>query len=207
MFTAISCREIIPFDDSDSITGYQINGYVSNASGTPLGDVSVFLSYEYVKISNTPLDTIVVAVVKDSSLVSIDVLSENKKLIKNLFTGWRSTGLLPRYTWSGEVSNNLFVSPGYYYIRYSIDSEIKKEVPITVERTKTASTDSVGKFIIPNINLPVNKIVDRYDTSNRYLGTYVVTEWVFLELYHGSAYRRGRVELKKDVITRVSITM
>lgn len=207
LFTAISCREIIPFDDSDSITGYQINGLVTNASGTPLADVSVFLSYEYVRISSTPIDTIVVVVVKDSSLVSIDALSEKKTVIRNLFTGWRRTGPIPRYTWSGEISNNVFVPPGYYFIRYSIDSEIKKEVPITVERTKTASTDSVGKFIIPNQNLPVNKIIERYDTSDRYLGTYTVTEAVFLELYHGSTYRRGRVDLKKDVITRVSITM
>ncbi|MDI6802844.1 MAG: hypothetical protein QME58_03230 [Bacteroidota bacterium] len=207
LFTAISCREIIPFDDSDSITGYQINGLVTNSSGTPLADVSVFLSYEYIKISNTSIDTIVVVVVKDSSLVSIDALSEKKTVIRNLFYGWRRTGPISRYTWSGEISNNVSVPAGYYFIRYSIDTEIKKEVPITVERTKTASTDSVGKFIITNINLPVNKIIDRYDTSDRYLGTYAVTEWVFLELYHGSIYRRGRVELKKDVITRLSITM
>lgn len=207
LFTAISCREIIPFDDSDSITGYQINGLVTNASGTALADVGVYLSYEYVKISNTPLDTIVVVVVKDSSVVSIDALSENKEVIRNLFSGWRRTGPIPRYTWSGEVTNNIFVSAGYYFIRYTIDSEIKKDVPIIVERTKTASTDATGKFIIPYKNLPINKIIDRYDTSDRYLGTYAVTEWVFLELYHGSTYRRGRVELKKDVITRVSITM
>ncbi|MDP2207766.1 MAG: hypothetical protein Q8K98_03195 [Bacteroidota bacterium] len=207
LFTAISCREIIPFDDSDSITGYQINGLVTNSSGTPVADVNVYLSYEYVKISNSPIDTITLMVVKDSSMVSIDALSEKKTVIRNLFTGWRRTGPIPRYFWSGEVANNVFVSPGYYFIRYSIDSEIKKDVSIIIERTKTASTDSVGKFIIPNINLPVNKIIDRYDTSDRYLGTYAVTEWVFLELYHGSTYRRGRVELKKDVITRLSITM
>ncbi len=207
LFTVISCREIIPFDDSDSITGYQINGLVTNASGTPLANVNVFLSYEYVRISSTPIDTIVVVVVKESSLVSIDALSEKKTVIRNLFHGWRHTGPLPRYTWSGEIANNVFVPPGYYFIRYSIDSEIKKEVPITIERTKATSTDSLGKFIIPNQNLPVNKIIDRYDTSGRYLGTYRITEWVFLELYHGTIYRRGRVELQKDKITRVSITM
>lgn len=207
LFTAISCREIIPFDDGDIITGYQINGLVSNASGTPLADVRVYLSYEYVKISNTPIDTISLIVVKDSSLVSIDALSENKNVLRNLFIGWRRTGLIPRYTWNGGVANNQFVPSGYYFIRYSVDSEIKKEVPIIVERTKTASTDSNGIFIIPKEYLPVNKVIDRYDIADRYFGTYSVAEGVFLELYHGNIYRRGRVELKKDVITRVSITM
>lgn len=207
LFTVNSCREIIPFDDGDSISGYQINGLVTNASGTPLVNVSVYLSYEYIKISNTPIDTITVAVVNDSSMVSIDALSEKKNIIRNLFSGWRRTGPIPRYTWNGEVTNNVFVPPGYYFIRYSVDSEIKKEVPIIIERSKIASTDSVGKFIITNANLPVDKIIDRYDTADRYLGTYAVTQWVFLELFHGSTYRRGRVELKKNVITRVSITM
>lgn len=207
LFAAISCREIIPFDDSDTIAGYQINGLVSNASGTPLANVDVYLSYEYVRISNTPIDTISLMVIKDSSLVSIDALSEKKNIIRNLFNGWRRTGPIPRYTWSGELANNVFAPSGHYFIRYTVDSEIKKEVPIIVERTKTASTDSNGIFIVPKEYLPVNKIIDRFDISDRYLGTYTVTEAVFLELYHGSTYRRGRVELKKDVITRISITM
>ncbi|MBU1299901.1 MAG: hypothetical protein QME25_04040 [Bacteroidota bacterium] len=202
-----SCREIIYVDEVEKISGYQINGFVTNTGGTPLENVEINLYYEKIKISNIPIDTVQAAVKDSNSIVSFVVVDVNGRAVKNLFTGKLPVGPIPRVTWDGYISPDIKAQPGYYVIQISIDNIIIKESPVIIDGSLVAKTDRQGSFVILNEKLPVGKIFDRYDSPNKYLGTYSVATSVILELFYGSIKKTGRVNLKKDIVTKVNITI
>lgn len=202
-----SCREIIHVEEIKKISGYQIDGLVTNAGGTPLENVSIYLYYETFKISNTPIDTVEAVVSDSNSIVSFTVVDINGKTVKTLFTGKLQVGLIPRVTWDGYITNNIKAQSGYYIIRIIIDTVIVKESPIIIDGSLYTKTNKEGGFTILNQNLPVGKIFDKYNSQNKYIGTYSVAPSVFLEVHYNSIKKTGRVNLKKDLITKVNITI
>ncbi len=205
IFIFIGCREIIPVEPRENISGYQINGFITNQSGTPLKDVIVKVLYQTTLVNNNPLDTVIAVITDTNSLVSIDVYNTNNIFIRNIFLGRRPIGPINRVAWNGELVNGDFISSGYYLIRVRINNTFVKEYPVIIDGSQTAKSDSGGQFIITNANLPVNKLFDRYDSQNRYLGTYRILSSVILELIYLNVAVRGRVDLLKDEITKVNI--
>lgn len=201
-----SCREILPVEQEENFTGYQINGNVTNQSGTPIPNVIVMLYYDEQKISNTQTDTTVAFVTDTNQIVTIQVFSIKEILVRTLFTNKMRIGPVPRFSWDGLNNDGVKVSSGFYLIRYKIDMAVVKESPVVIDGNMSARTDSDGRFVIPNEHLPVNKTYDKY-SQDTFLGTFLIGSTVVLDLISGTTVKTGRVYLKKDQITKVSITM
>jgi hypothetical protein len=203
----LSCREILPVEGEEKTDGYLIKGIVTNQSGTPLENVDIKLYYETNWYSNSPTDTIVAVVTDTTKFVTVEVVSNKNVLVKKLFTAKLPFGPIPRPFWDGTDIIGRSVVPGLYTMRYLLDTLILKESPVIVDGTLTARTDADGLFLITNDNLPIGKIIDEYDNQNKYLRTVTISSSVILELFYGIASKVGRVELTKDVVTHVNVTM
>lgn len=201
-----SCREIILVDEVEKISGYQINGSVTNQSGTPLANVNVRLYYDEKRISYSPADTVIAVVTDTNRIATVQVFSVSDILVRTLFSGKMRLGVVPRYSWDGRNDKGIEVASGYYLIRYKFDTVVVKESPVVIDGKLTAQTDSSGRFVIRNENLPVGKTYDKY-IQNTFQGEYLIGSSVILELISGSSVKTGRVNIKKDVITKVNVTM
>lgn len=202
----LSCREILPVEQEENITGYQINGSVTNQSGTPIPNVNVLLYYDEQKISNTQTDTTVAFVTDTNQVVTIQVFSMKSNLVRTLFTNKMAIGPIPRFSWDGLNGNGVEVPSGFYLVRYRIDTAVVKESPVVIDGNISSRTDSNGRFVVPNEYLPVNKTYDKY-LQDTFQGVYLIGSTVVLELVSGTSVKTGRVYLKKDKVTKVSITM
>lgn len=200
------CREILPVEQEENITGYQINGSVTNQSGTPITNVNVLLFYDEQKISNTQTDTTVAFVTDTNQVVTIQVFSIKNILVRTLFTNKMRIGPVPRFSWDGLNDKGVEVSSGFYLVRYKIDTAVVKESPVVIDGNISARTDSNGRFVIPNEYLPVNKTYDKY-LQDTFQGAFLISSSVVLELVSGTLVKTGRVYLKKDKVTKVSVTM
>lgn len=207
VMTFLSCREIIPVEEEQNIIGYQINGFVTDASGNSIESVKVYLSYDKVKISSIPMDTVALYISDPNIYVTVDVFNINNEFVANIFTGKLPVGVVERFNWDGRIDSNIFAPSGYYKIVIYYNNQFVKEYPILVEGNKTAETNKKGEFFILNENLPIGKIYDRYDSLKKYIGTYKIIETVLLELEYKGVYKRGYVSLDYNKITKVSITL
>jgi hypothetical protein len=206
LIALFSCREIIPVETEEKISGYQINGSVTNQSGTPIQNVNVVLYYDTEEISDTQMDTATAFVTDTSQIVTVEIFNVNNILVKKIFFGKMNIGLVPQLFWNGLNDKGDEVVSGYYIMRYKIDSSVVKESPLIVDGHVSARTDSIGRFIISNDCLPVGKIYDRY-LQNNFQGAYIISPSVVLTLIDGNLERSGRVYLNKNAITDVNITL
>jgi hypothetical protein len=203
----VSCREILPVEQEEITDGYLIKGNVTNQSGTPLENVDVILYYETNWYSDSPSDTNIAVVTDTSKIVTIEVVTLKNIIAKKLFKGKMPLGPIPRYSWNGYYDNGSSAVAGYYLIRYMLDTVVLKESPVVVDGTLIARTDHDGLFIVGNDYLPVGKFFDEYDNQDKYIRTLSIAPTVILELNYGTAQKVGRVNLEKDVVTKVNITM
>lgn len=202
----LSCREILPVEQEENITGYQINGSVTNQSGTPILNVNILLFYDEQKISNTQTDTTVAFITDTNQVVTIQVFSVKNILVRTLFINKMTIGPVPRFSWDGLNDKGVEVTSGLYLVRYRIDTAVVKESPVVIDGNISARTDSNGCFVIPNEYLPVNKTYDKY-LQDTFQGAFLIGSSVVLELVSGTSVKTGRVYLKKDKVTKVNITM
>lgn len=205
-FLVISCREIILVEEENKISGYQINGIVTTSSGTPIESVMVYLSYDKIKISSTPLDTFNLYISDPNINVVVNVYDISDEFIKILFSGKLPVGPVSRFNWFGELDSINVAPSGYYKIRIYFNNQLVKEYPIIVEGNLTAISNKKGEFFIYNKNLPIGKLFDIYDYQNRYIGTYKIVESVLLELEYRTYIKRGYVNLNQNKITKVNVT-
>ena len=203
----LSCREILPVEQEEITDGYLIKGNVTNQSGTPLENVDVKLFYEMKWYSDFPSDTSDAIVTDTSKVVTIEVVTLKNIVAKKLFNGKMPLGPIPRYSWNGYYENGGSATAGYYLIRYKLDTVVLKESSVVVDGTLVARTDHDGLFIIANEYLPVGKIFDEYDNQEKYIRTLSISPTVILELNYGAVQKVGKVNLKKNVVTKVNITM
>lgn len=202
----INCREIIPVEEEVNISGYQINGIVTTASGSPIESVKVYLSYEKIKISSTPMDTFDLYISDPNTNVVVNVHNVLDEFVMTLFSGKLPVGPVQRFNWDGEIDSLNFAPSGYYKIRIYFNNQLVEDYPVIVEGNLTAISNKKGEFFIYNKNLPVGKLYDRYDYLNRYIGTYKIVESVLLSLEHRGYTRRGYVNLNYNKITKVNVT-
>jgi len=203
----LSCREIQPFDQFIPIQGYQLNGTVTTPNGIPLDSVEVRLWYTYRLYQTTPLDTVQVVVTDSTKIVYVAVYTQDFIFVKELFFGFRRTGVLPRFPWDEKDSEGKFVPSGKYFVSYSYDNVVVKDVPYIAEGHTTTVTDRNGRFSLTNANLPIGEAADFYRSNGQYEGTFVVMREILLEFVKGGAHNTYRVVLERDKLIRGSFTV
>ena len=197
-----SCRDILPFENTTSIQGYQLNGTVTTPNGVAIDSVAVRLYYNYEFASDTLSDPQQVIVTKPVSLVDIAVYTPRFDFVRQLFFDYRPTGIVPRARWNGRDANGNLVPSGKYLIRYVVDTTIVKYSPAIIEGHVSATTDMKGHFTLTDDRFPVGDVFDLYDDANIYRGSYRVKSSVDIDMRKLTLHvSYSNVDLQKDRIT------
>lgn len=203
-----SCRDIQPFETSSSIQGYRLSGTVTSANGIPIDSAGVRLFYYYDVVSYNPVDTQAVIVTDSTRIVDVSVYTPNLVFVRQLFFNYLHTGPVPHFSWNELDQHGVPVPSGEYWIRYAIDTLVVKYSIVVVEGHTTATTDGLGRFIIPVEHLPVGTVFDAYTPVNVYDVTLRVRPAVrLLLLKAGLRAEYPSVQLKKDQITTAVFTL
>ena len=196
----LRCRDVQPFGSPTPVQGYQINGTVSNTSGVPIDSVDVILDY-YGQPQAVPFDTQRVVLTDSTLFVDISVYTPQNVYLRRLFGGFRSVGILPRLHWDGLDDAGKPVPSGKYIVRYTLGSEIAKQIPTLIFLRSTAMTDGGGHFTITNDHLPIGDLFDFYDNTGAYVETIQIVSNVILDFKKLTLDKTYDVRLKKNHIT------
>jgi hypothetical protein len=200
----LGCQRELPYQPSpDQPTiGYQIEGYVTDHLGVPLRGVRVGLWYDYEFVDTLRPPSSAFFVDDPTKNVEVRVLDRYQKLIAILIEGSYPLGLL-NVEWDKKDAFGRLVPSGVYTVEFTLNGVRKTSYDVVVDGAVTAVTDSLGHYVIPNMNLPVGFYpVPRYDPyDSQFMGNYSITPLIDLELYL-DIHRETSVSVTKDQITR-----
>lgn len=206
---AVSCREIEPVQIPVQVTGYLIQGTVASANGIVVSGADVSLYYYIALESDIPTDTPDVIVPSDTSLIDVSVFTPAGQFLRRIaLTPHPPAGILPHIFWDGKDQYGIPVPSGKYLVRYMVDSVIIKYSPVLIQGHTTAVTDSLGRFTIPAVRLPIGDMFDFYLSDGTFDGVYQVQPSVDIGVQTqntGTYY--GPVDLVENAITTVAITL
>ncbi len=206
---AASCREIEPVQIPVSITGYQIQGSVTTANGIVITGAQVSIFYYLDLVSDVPTDTPDVIVPSVQSPIDISVFTPELQFIRHIaLTTHPPPGILPHIFWDGKDQYGIPVPCGKYLIRYMVDSVIIKYSPVLIQGHTTTVTDSLGRFTITGVRLPVGDLFDFYLSDGSFDGVYQVQPTVDLSVQtQNSATYVGPIDLLENGVTTAAIIL
>lgn len=199
-----SCREYHLFNAPVPILGYQINGKVTSENGVALDSVTVKVYYNLVRTSTFPVDTANYYVTDTTKRLQINVYDGQERFVRTLFSGFPSSGPLPRYFF--DAIGDTFPS-GKYFIKYLYDTSFVRTIPVLIEGKVTAISSYKGEFIIENEAIPVGEQFDVFDYTRRYEGTFRVQHNIDLLLQKGTRRGTYSIVVQKDFITKRTFTI
>lgn len=201
---ASGCERELPFESSvnQSITGYRVEGYVTDRLGVPMKNVRIALWYDFVSIGNTAPPSRTLFVDDPAKTVLLRVLDVQNRVVKVLFSGQAPVGEL-EYVWNNTDSVGKLVASGIYKMEFRLGGAVRNSYTVIINGAVSAVTDSLGHYLIPNDNLPVDfSPAPLYSSDGRrFLGNYQITPYVLLD-FNVDVPRRVSLTLKKDEITR-----
>jgi hypothetical protein len=199
-------REVPPgLTGPSTISGYRIEGFVSDNLGNPVRGIAVALHYDYLLQDQGPPPSQIFQVTDPSKTVRVSVLDRASTVVRVLLQGRVNAGPL-EVEWDERSSDRNPVPSGVYVVQFEVDGEVKMTYPVTVSGAITARTDSMGHYVIPDINLPVGfypvPLYGQGGTS--FLGNHRISSYVVLEFYL-EPRRVAGLSLTKDQITRYDL--
>jgi hypothetical protein len=205
--SASGCERELPHEAtvSQSITGYQIEGYVTDRLGVPVKNVRIALWYDFNPTDNTIAPSRSLYVDDPSKTVLLRVLDIQNKVVRILFAGRAPVGDLD-YRWNKTDSLGKLAPSGVYKIEFQLGGVIRNSYTQIVNGAISAETDSLGHYMIPDKNLPIDfSPAPLYSSDgSSFLGNYQITPFVVLE-FHLDFIRRASLTLKRDEITRFDL--
>jgi len=207
VMAAWGCERELPFEASvdESISGYRVEGYVTDRLGVPMKNVRITLWYDFFSIGNTNPPSRSLVVDDASKPVLLRVLDIQDRVVKVLFSGQAPLGEL-EYVWNNTDSVGRLVPSGVYKTEFRLGGVVKNSFTVIVNGAVSAVTDSLGHYLIPNENLPVDfSPAPLYSSDGRrFLGNYQITPYILLD-FTLDFPRRVSLTLKKDEITRLDL--
>ena len=202
--TGVGCERDLPYSTppDEPISGYRLEGYITDRLGIPLKGIPIALWYEFDYIDMSPAPPREFFVDDSTKPVRVQVLDQSKRTLRILFDARRWFGHL-QLNWDKRDSLDKPVPTGIYTVDFSVAGVSKGSYLVVVNGVVTTSTDSLGHYSIPNELLPIGfSPVPLYDDEGTtFLGNYVVSSFVVLELYL-DVHRSAAMTLIKDQVTR-----
>ena len=203
--TLLGCDRQLPFDantSSQPISGYQLEGYVTDRLGTPVRGLRIALWYDYYYLDNTPAASRVFNIDDSSKVSMVQVLNQKNVVERVLYQARSKPGPLS-LAWDKTDSLGRPVPSGIYTVLFTEGGVVKGSYPSLVDGAVSAVTDSLGHYVIAGESFPVGFFpVPLYSNSTgAYVGNYQIAEDVRLEFYtdpHHSAI----LTMSQDVVTR-----
>jgi len=201
---AIGCERDLPFmvPADQPVSGYQIEGYVTDKLGIPVKGLKVALWYDfdYVESNSPPIRRFVV---DDSSKTArVVVLDRQNRVRRVIFQGHARVGLL-EFDYDLRDSAGVLLPTGIYTISFSMDGVVRGSYTQAINGAVTAVTDSLGHYSIPNDFLPIGLYpVPLYaGDGDTFIGNFEIAPYVVLEFYL-PVHQSASVTLTQDQITR-----
>jgi hypothetical protein len=205
--SVLGCERELPYQapPETPITGYRIEGYVTDRLGIPLKGVRVAAWYDYDFVDTVRPPSTSFLVDDSTKRVLIRVLDHNSIVRAVLFDGRSATGLL-KVEWNKRDAFGYAVPSGVYTVDFSMNGVSRASYPIVVDGAVTTATDSLGHYVIPDENLPIGFYpVPRYSSyDSHFIGNYRITNLIALELYL-DPHRGISLSVTKDQVTRRDI--
>jgi hypothetical protein len=196
----VACeRELLPLDPSLVISGYEIRGTVSDRFGNPINGVEVSIDYTLEWVDGGPEPVRVYEVPLLGESITVSVVSRDGRTAFVEALGMQPGGPFS-YVWDGRDVLGQLVTPGVYEVRYQSAAGIRRTYPVLISGTRATTTDSLGRFSIPDRELPVGFYpVPEYSPSGTtYYGNLRVTSEVVLGFsIHGIRSYRA-VSVRRD---------
>lgn len=200
----MGCERDLPFvvPPPTPISGYQIEGYVTDRLGIPVKNLPIALWFEFDYIDGNPPNRSFY--VDNSNVTSlVRVLDMNRNVKRVLFQGRAPLGLLD-VSWDNKDSLGQLVPTGIYTVDFRQGGVPKNSYTTIVNGNVTAVTDSLGHYTITNDQLQVGFYpAPLYsDDDTNFLGNFQISSYVVLEFYL-TQHRSTSVTLTPDQVTRL----
>lgn len=210
LLTGAGCEREIPLlverDDPDEIEGYQISGKLSDRIGNPLQGVAVSLSYDYVFVNDDPPPTRTYQVPQGSDTVVVQVVDRKGFPLRTLFRDRISPGPLT-VDWDTRDGAGTLVPSSVYHVQYLVGNDVKHSYPVTISGRGVATSDSLGRFNIPDEYLPVDfyPVPLQSADGSRYLGNHRIIPYVTLRFTAEGINRGIYLSLIKNEVKRLEL--
>jgi hypothetical protein len=201
------CDRQIPILDMQAITGYQVQGTVTDQVGNPVPNVAVLVDYNY------NLDF------TDSSMTRTYFVTNNSVPTQAVAVDWdnRIVRVLtpPRQVygpflalWDGKDSTGIVPPSGIYYVKYLVGGTVAYSYRQLVSGGQVTSTDAHGNYTIPFQNLPIDSTLvpyfDRYDSL--YVGNILLAAEISLTFTYQSRAVHLLRTVNKNQVTFVNVS-
>lgn len=199
------CDRSIPgTNDSDTlIDGYRIEGMIVDDFLRPLVGVRVILFYGLAFANGDSVDRGYSPAVQ-GEIVTVEVKRGTGEVVRLLFAGPAPQDSVLYVPWDGRNDSGEIERSGIYTVTYTVSNTVRKSFRLIIDGNQNAVTDSEGKFLIPESDLPVDEIAPYYDSNDGFVAQFRITDEVFLRFISTSFSRTYRVALLKNRITHFS---
>ena len=204
MAGVIGCERDLPYMVSadQRISGYRIEGYVTDKLGIPIKGLKIALWYDldYIDSNNPPSRQFLVD--DTTKIARVAVLDQQHKVRRLLFQGRAKLGFLD-FEFDLRDSTGVFLPTGIYTVSFSMDGVVRSSYTQVIDGTVTTVTDSLGHYVITNELLPIGFYPAPIYAGNgvTFIGNYQISPYVLLEFYL-PVHRTASVTLTQDQLTR-----
>jgi hypothetical protein len=204
-FLLAGCDRQIPVSPpSTQISGYQIEGTVTDPVGNPIPNVTVKLFYEF---GYTPADTNASRwyfVGNSTVFTQAIVVDGNDQVIRALTAPTKYYGLF-QALWDGKDSSRAVVPSGIYRVEYVVGGQIVFLYNQIVDGGTVAMTDSSGHYLVSTKYLPIDFSTDPLFYFDPYVVNLPISNNVFVRFAYPSHVREMEVTVNKNVNTVVNV--
>jgi hypothetical protein len=200
------CERQLPVADNQPISGYQIQGKVTDRIGNPIPNVSVLLDYN---ASIVYLDTIITRryFVTDTSAPIQAVAANLENRIIMVITHPQKVFGWFQATWNGNDSTGNTAPSGIYHIQYIMNGQVVYSYDQLISGGQVAVTDVFGRYTIPGRFLPIDSssvpYFSSYDSS--YVGNLHISDDVVLTFVYPPRFRQVEQVLNEGLVTFIDV--
>jgi len=197
-----------PEANVQQISGYRIEGRVTNNLDEPLPGVDVRLGYDYDYENGDSPPPHAYTVSGGNLPVMVAVFDSRDRLVRVISSGEVEPGTY-QTRWDLLDSLGRDVRAGLYEVRSIVGVDTLMVYTVVVDGTVTARSDSAGEFVITQDCLPIGyEPVPLYSADGTvFYGNYRIRSDVFLSFTNAVWTKELTVSVEKDRITPADVVL
>jgi hypothetical protein len=200
------CQRQIPIIESPTISGYEVQGTVTDQVGNPIPSVRVFVDYDWDAVPTVTAATRTYFVSDPSTLVAADVVDWSGRVVRILSAPRPHYGAYQE-VWNGKDSAGILPPSGIYYVRYLLNGVVSFTYSQLVSGGQVAATDAQGQYTILPQNLPIDSTSVPYFSpyDSTYVGSIVILNDVVLTYSYPNHFHQIQRSLDKGQVSIVNV--
>ncbi len=200
------CDRQLPATSDQYVSGYEIQGKVTDRIGNPIANVSVYLDYATDIEYGDSVISRRYYVTDNTATVQAVVTDITGKLVMTL-TPPRTVSGWFQATWAGYDSTGYFAPSGIYHIQYTVNGQVAYSYDQLVSGGKVAVTDTYGRYDIRGRYLPIDSASIPYFSSydSSYVGNLHVSNDVILTFAYPSRIKHVEQTLSYGILNVIDV--